>query len=160
MNSWKIHFGWTVALGILLLISVITFWLGGKGNEMVSYVSFASALISIILALVAIFYSMSQNTSSQQNIGEMKTLIEQASALMAEKAGAMTEEAKAIRETGHAIIAKFQPVVGGESEPLEGQSFQLDISKAGSSFLLVLYCLVKSYEHRKRILLEEIMTQI
>jgi len=66
----------------------------------------------------------------------------------------MTEEAKSMRET-LLTIDKFQPEVGGESKPLEGQSFQLDISKAGELFLLVLYSLVKSYENSERISLPQ-----
>jgi hypothetical protein len=162
MNNWKLHFWYMLAFAILLLITIITYWLGGKGNEMVSYVSFASALISIVLALVAIFYSMSQNTSSQQNIGEMKTLIEQASTLMAEKASAMTDEAKAMRETGRAIIDKIQPLpeVTGESKTLEGPPFQLDVSRTGPVLLIVLYCLGKSCKHHKHISFKEIMALI
>jgi len=76
MNTLKIHFIWSIGLMSLLLICILTFWLGDKGNEIVSYVSFASALISIVLALVAIFYSFIQNTNSQKNLGEMQTLIE------------------------------------------------------------------------------------
>lgn len=99
MNNWKIHFIWTIGLGVLLLISIVTYWLGGKGNEIVSYMSFASVLVSIILALVAIFYSFFQNVSSQQNIGQMRTLISEASRVMTEKATSMEQHSIIMSKT-------------------------------------------------------------
>ena len=87
MEPAKKDLCWTISLAAVILISVITYWLGGKGNEMVSYVSFAGALVSVVLAVVAIFYSIVQNLNSQQNIGEMKTLVAEASRIITEKAG-------------------------------------------------------------------------
>jgi len=96
MDKWKIHLYWTIAFSVFVLIAVVTYWLGGKGNEIVSYISFASGLVSIILALVAIFYSIVQNVYSQQNIGEMKTLVSEASRIMTEKAGTLENAVKRI----------------------------------------------------------------
>lgn len=89
MNITKRDWYWTIAMAGVILLCIVTYWLGGKGNEIVSYIIFASALISIILALVAIFYSIVQNVSSQQNIGEMKVLISEASRIMTEKTDAL-----------------------------------------------------------------------
>ena len=86
MDTSRRDLYWMMAVFAVILIALVTFWVGGKGNEIVSYVSFASAIVSIILALVAIFYSIVQNVNSQQNIGEMKTLVSEASRIMREKA--------------------------------------------------------------------------
>jgi hypothetical protein len=48
MNASKKDLYWVIAFAVLALIAIITFWLGGKGNEIVSYISFASALVSIL----------------------------------------------------------------------------------------------------------------
>jgi len=92
----KKDFCWVIAFAVFALITILTFWLGGKGNEIVSYISFASALISIVLALVAILYSFFQNVNSQQNIGEMKTLVSTASKIITDKADILAETAKSM----------------------------------------------------------------
>ncbi len=151
MNNWKIHFYWVIIIAVLMLISVITFWLGGKGNEIVSYVSFASALSSIILALVAIFYSMVQHTSSQQNIGEMRTLISQASHVIIEKASSM-EQASVIMSRSAQLVAQ---TAGAGSQPSKG-TFILDATRGSHLGILALYSMAQSYERRKPFSLFEV----
>lgn len=143
MNNWKIHFRWTIALGALLLIGVITFWIGGKGNEIVSYIGFASALISIILAVVAIFYSVVQNTSSQQNIGEMKSLVTQASVLITQKAEEISNYSKMIEKS--AIYLSQQTP---SAKPME-IPFDFYASSCSNFGILSIYSLAKSYEAGK-----------
>jgi hypothetical protein len=68
MDSSKKDLYYIIAIAGIILLAIITYWLGGKGNEIVSYIGFASAIVSIILALVAIFYSIVQNINSQKTL--------------------------------------------------------------------------------------------
>lgn len=154
MNNWKIHFRWTIALGGLLLIGIITFWLGGKGNEIVSYVGFASASISIILALVAIFYSMIQHTSSQQNIGEMRTLVSEASRIMTEKASSMERQSVVMSRITQLLAQSI-----GTGLPQSTATFHLNVSNCSHLGLLALYGLAKSYKHNKPFAVLELLTR-
>jgi len=157
MNKWKTHFCWTIAFGTFLLIAIITYWLGGKGGEIVSYVSFASALISIVLALVAIFYSIVQNVSSQQNIGEMRTLVSEASRIMTEKAGLLTDQADLMQQTVTQL--QFLQPLAKDSDvglALEGETFQFNPSGSSIGCLLTLYCFAKLYEFQKPVQLSNL----
>ena len=137
---------------MLALIAIITFWLGGKGNEIVSYISFASALISIVLALVAIFYSIVQNVHSQQNIGEMRTLVSEASRIMTEKAGTLADSAISLEEALQQVL-KPSEESSSLPTPLSNQTFQFDASKASATVLLIFYFLTKCYEFKKPLIL-------
>ena len=103
----KEHVWCVMAFAALLLLAVITYWLGGKGNEIVSYVGFASAVTSIVLAIIVIVYTFYQTNRSEQNISEMRRLISEGQEIMVEKAGTLTEEAKAFREEGLSISKKL-----------------------------------------------------
>lgn len=147
---------WCIILFAFLFIFWLTaFFYDGRGSDIASW-------ISIILAIFVFGYMFYQHIQSERNILEMRGLIHEGQQIIAEKAGAITEEAKVIRETGLAILGRFQPLpeVAGESRPLEGQSFQLDISRAGQIILIVLYCIGKSCEHHKRVSFTEIMARI
>lgn len=144
MDDYKIHFKWAIAFGVLFLISIITFWLGGKENEIVSYLSFASSLISIILAIIAIFYSMIQNANSQQNIGEMKSLLYQASSLLTEKAGTLEQHSKTMLNAALSFQSQ------ANSQPMPTVTFPLDVSTCSPVGLLALYSLAKTNETGKQ----------
>jgi hypothetical protein len=149
MDKWKTHFWWMVAVTVVILTAVVTYWLGGKGNEIVSYISFASALVSIVLALVAIFYSFVQNVSSQQNIGEMKTLVSEASRIMTEKASTLANQAISMKDTVKQLIENRVTVSSTTTTPLGDDSFRFDASRASIGFLLTLYYMVKCYKLQK-----------
>ena len=123
MNNWETHLKWTIVFGVFLLIATFTFWLGGKGNEIVSYMSFASTLIAIVLALVAIFYSMIQHTGSQQNIGEMRTLVSEASRRITEKASSMEQQSVAMSRMTQLLAQSI-----GTGLPRNTTTFHLDAS--------------------------------
>jgi len=148
MNTSKKDLYWVISFAALALIAIITFWLGGKGNEIVSYISFASALVSIVLALVAIFYSIVQNVNSQQNIGEMRTLVSEASRMMAEKAGTMADQAISMEKSVRLLI-ETPTKDSGHSEPLGDEKFNYDASNSSTVMLLFLYYLAKCYELNK-----------
>ncbi|HBG27597.1 MAG: hypothetical protein A2Y10_15835 [Planctomycetes bacterium GWF2_41_51] len=144
IENLKLHFKWTIGLGCIILISIVTFWLGGKGNEIVSYVSFASALISIVLALVAIFYSFIQTINSQKNLGEMQSLITQASKIMSEKADTM------VLYTAH-IANLTQNMARNSTQPPLPTKHQFKFYAATCSHIgiLALYCLAKTASKKK-----------
>lgn len=154
MNNWKIHFRWTIVFGAFLFIGIVTFWLGGKGNEIVSYMSFASTLIAIVLALVAIFYSMIQHTSSQQNIGEMRMLVSEASRIMTEKASSMEQQSVLMGRMTQQLAQSI-----GTGLPSSAATFYLNVSNCSHIGLLVLYGLAKSYEHKKTFPLSEFLVR-
>jgi hypothetical protein len=144
MNTLKIHFIWSIGLMSLLLICILTFWLGDKGNEIVSYVSFASALISIVLALVAIFYSFIQTTNSQKNLGEMQALITQASNLMTEKADTMVQYTAQIANLAQNLTR------GTTQTPLSTTpQFKFYAATCSHIGILALYCLAKTVSKKK-----------
>jgi len=149
MNTSKKDLWCVIAFATLALIAIITFWLGGKGNEIVSYISFASAIVSIVLALVAIFYSIVQNVNSQQNIGEMRTLVSEASRIMKEKASKLSEQAISMEETLKALIENHVTVSSTTTTSLGDESFRFDASRASIAFLLTLYYLVKCHKLQK-----------
>jgi len=150
MNTTKKDLYWVIAFAALALIAIITFWLGGKGNEIVSYVSFASALVSIVLALVAIFYSIVQNVNSQQNIGEMRTLVSEASQIMKDKADTLVEQAESMEQAVGQLL-KDSAKVSGPDMPLTDEIFHFDASEAKAPFLLFLYYVIKCNELKKPI---------
>jgi hypothetical protein len=150
MDTSKKDLYYIIAIAAVILLAAVTYWLGGKGNEIVSYISFASAIVSIILALVAIFYSIVQNVNSQQNIGEMKILVSEASRIMTEKAGTLAEHAVSIEESARQLLGSLaQKSVTTTTTPLASQTFPFDISDASEFLLVTLYYLVKCYERDK-----------
>jgi hypothetical protein len=162
MDTSKTNVYWTIAFATLLLIAIATYWLGGKGNEIVSYVSFASAIVSIILALVAIFYSFVQNVNSQQNIGEMRTLVSEASRIMTEKAGTLAERAVSMEDHIKQLTPLLKPSakVSGTVKPLKDKTFSFDVSGSSISFVLTLYYLAKCCELQKPMKLWSLATLI
>ena len=152
MDTSKKDLYWTVAVAAIILLAIVTFWLGGKGNEIVSYMSFASAIVAIILALVAIFYSIVQNVNSQQNIGEMRTLVSEASRIMTEKASTLSEQAISMEDSVKQLIPLLEPSVkvSETATPLQKETFRFDASDSSNYFLLALYYLAKCHELKKR----------
>jgi len=150
--NWKLHFWWAVCVAAVILLGVITFWLGGKGNEIVSYVSFASALASIVLAAVAIIYAFIYNIHSQQNLREMRNLVSEVSRIVTEKASILTEKAGSMEQSSLSIIRFLQSPrrVSSPSPDLEGQIFRLNASDCSNQGLLILYYLAQCCEHSRK----------
>ena len=130
-------------------MGVITFWLGGKGNEIVSYIGFASALVSIVLAVVAIIFAFIYNIHSQQNLREMRSLVSEASHIITEKASVLTEKAGSMEQSSLSIIKLFQTPenISSPSPDLQGQTFRLNISDCSNQGLMILYFLAQCCEH-------------
>ncbi len=152
MNPSKRDLYWVIAFATLILVGVITFWLGGKGNEMVSYIGFAGTLISIILAVVAIFYSIVQGVSSQQNIGEMKTLVSEASRIMTEKAESMESLLRAQQES--VKLTSSPP----ESRPTVEVKVSFSLSYASHLTRFFAYFLLRSYTAERLLPVEQFVS--
>ena len=150
--NWKLHFWWAACLSGVLLLGVMTFWLGGKGNEIVSYIGFASALVSIVLAVVAIIFAFIYNIHSQQNLREMRSLVSEASRIITEKASVLTEKAGSMEQSSLSIIRFFQTPenISSPSPDLKGQTFRLNTSACSNQGLLILYYLAQCCEHSRK----------
>jgi len=159
MNMAKKDLYCVIAFAVLALIAIITFWLGGKGNEIVSYISFASAIVSIVLALVAIIYSIIQNVNSQQNIGEMRTLVSEASRIITEKAGTLADQAMSMEKVVGQLL-ETSTKVSGPTTPLTDEKFSFDASNASDVVILLFYYLAKCNELNKLMDLESIAALI
>lgn len=153
------------ALALVIVVAILTFWLGGKGDEMVSYVSFAAAGISIFLAITAIFYSFLEHGYSRQHIGQMDSLIRDASSIMRDASHAVSEKASLVAESAESMQETVLSIIGKQgisteriiqTKPLEEVTFRLNGSNIEFIPLIMLYCLVESDENKKTINLLEI----
>ena len=151
--NWKLHFLWAVTLSCFILLAILTFWLGGKGNEIVSYISFASTVASIVLAVVAIIYTFVCNIHSQQNTGEMRRLIWEASRIMTEKAGVLEEKATSMDQKSFLIIKMLQapPLHTTQRPALPGHTFQMNTSDCSLICLIMLYYLAQCHKHGREV---------
>jgi hypothetical protein len=64
MKIGELHYRYTIGILVLILVCVITFYFGGKENEIVSYLGFAGTITSIILSIVALIYTFVQTVTS------------------------------------------------------------------------------------------------
>ena len=151
-----------MALGGVILLTIVTFWLGGKGNEVVSYISFAGTVASIVLAVVAIIYTFVCSINSQQNTGEMRRLIWEASRIMTEKAGVLTEKANSMDQKSLLIIKMLQapPQHTTQRPALPGHTFKMNTSDCSLICLLMLYYLARCHEHGREASKGELTTAV
>ena len=142
-----------MALAGVILLAVITFWLGGKGNEIVSYISFAGTVATIVLAVVAIIYTFVYNITSQQNTGEMRRLIWEASRIITDKAGVLAEKADSMDQKSLLIIRMLQapPQHTTQRPALPGHTFRMNTSDCSLICLLILYYLARCHEQGREI---------
>lgn len=148
IETLKQHVLCVILFAFFLLVTIITFWLGGKGNEMASHISFASAAISIVLGIVVIFYMFHQNRDFQQNISEMKNLISEVPHAMKEAVGTITKQAGVITDTAETMEQRALEMTKLLESPtptptptpeLEGETFTLNLSAFPYPGLLILY---------------------
>lgn len=151
----KRHIWCVIIISAILLLAAITLAFGDDVN-LISHLSLASAVVSIVLAVIVIVYMYYQDYRSSQNVTEMRSLIDQASRTMTDKATLIVDKAQSIDQT---LIGLTQPPADRDtkSTPLVLQERgTLDISAYSNIALLTLYSLVKSYESRKPISIIEI----
>lgn len=78
-NKYKniiVHLSWIIGLLILVSIFIATFRLSDNAS-VIDFVGFASNLISLVLGLVAIFYSFVTSSQSSQSLGALTSASEQ-----------------------------------------------------------------------------------
>ena len=155
------HMWCVVIVFSVLLLAVITFWLGGKGNEIVSYVGFAAAICSIVLAVIAIIFSILYSIRSQENVGEMRRLVDEGYALIRQtgqdissKAERLEESAKVIEQMGKSAPSEKTKKVGIPSD-----IYQHLIPTCSNGGLVVFYIVAKCNEKKKRVSLQTLATR-
>lgn len=144
----KRHIWCVIIIAVIMLLSLITLSFG-EDVDLVSHLSLASAIVSIVLAVIVIIYTFFQNQRSSQNIAEMKNLIDEGYRTMTDKADLMVNQTQSLEQMMTGIT---QPPADGKqiSTPLVLQGGgTLDVSVYGYWGLLTLYSLAKSHELEK-----------
>lgn len=153
----KQHIWCVITIAAIILLALITLSFG-KDVNLVSHLSLTSAVVSIVLAVIVIVYMYFQGQRSSQNITEMRKLIDEGHRTMTNKASLMVDKAQSMEQIMMAGIIQPPADSDATSTPLvlqEGKA--LDISAYSNIGLLTLYSLVKSYEFRKPISIDEIL---
>ena len=118
-----------IILLVFIIVACVTFWVGGKGNDIVSYLGFAGTITSIILAVVAIFYAFVQNVSSQQHIGKMQNIM----ANVDESARNLSLHSESLhQEVGRIGQAQSELMSAVQSQPVSGSGMPTVSHKAYS----------------------------
>lgn len=146
----KRHVWCIIILAAILLLSVTVLSFGADVS-LVSHLSLASAVVSIVLAIIVIIYMYFQDSRSSQNITEMKGLIDQASRTMTDKAGLIADRAQSMEQImKEGMIQPLSESSEPTTPPLEiNETLRFNFSAYGYMGLLVLYSLAKSYEFKK-----------
>lgn len=109
---------------ILTLLGIIVFSNAFYGNRNVlDFVSLASALISIILAVVTIlysFYSNSQSAGQVEILNNAAKTVEKATLSYSESAESLQENIKKIIDTVNRVEKKTDQIIGMTSESASG----------------------------------------
>lgn len=147
MHIWKERTVWISVVALILLVSVSAYDFGGKGYP---ELSFAGSIVSIILAVVAIFYSFIQGSDSQRNMEGMQNLVSEASRLISVKSDEMTTSAKSMTDALDALRIT-QPSDDLQKKEPDCVSAQggIDVRLLTDIELVTLYAMVKSGEYRK-----------
>jgi hypothetical protein len=89
----------------LLIIGIVFAFIAGQWSSdsgLVSHLSLAASVVSIVLAIIAIFYTIDRNSSAEEQIGRMNGILhnlEKASGRLEEKGEAMHKATKNILGT-------------------------------------------------------------
>lgn len=163
-SIWKERCIWIAALAFVIMLAVITYWLGGKGSEIVSYISFAAACSSILLAVTAIFYSFLEHGYSRQHIGQMDALIREASSVMKDASRTVSEKATVFAEKTSVLEKVAERLQAAEqsttvSAPSE-YKLEFNASLSRGITLYVFYAISKSCVLKKSISLYDLMGKL
>jgi hypothetical protein len=71
----KIKVYWIVIIMILTISIFIFIQTSNNNNNLVQYLSFAGSITSLVLGLIAIFYSIISNQQSTENFGKLKEAV-------------------------------------------------------------------------------------
>jgi hypothetical protein len=143
----------------ILITGIMTFAWVGKDNQIVGYVSFASAIVSIALGIIVIIYSYYQNHYSQQNIDKMSDLVQ--------RIGERTEAVgKGVEGLGERFEGLFRaPSLSAQTKDLKdipqlkfNETFNL--GRYSNVSLTILCAIGRSLELKKPINFRELMNRI
>jgi hypothetical protein len=66
---------WVVLMMVLTITTFIFIQIGCEDDDLVQYLSFAGSITSLVLGIVAIFYSIISNQQSSENFGKLKDAV-------------------------------------------------------------------------------------
>lgn len=100
----SVHAWWTIAVLILVIAALLLFMPNGTAiNE---YISFASSLSSLLLAVVAMFYAFISNQNSSENVSDLR-----ASALqITNSSGALSNISKDLHQQISVLTSDFSDI--------------------------------------------------
>jgi len=81
---------WVVIIMVLTIATFIFIQFGCEDQDLVQYLSFAGSITSLVLGIVAIFYSIVSNQQSSENFGKLKeavTKIEEGARIISDLSG-------------------------------------------------------------------------
>jgi hypothetical protein len=131
---------WLLLILIVILLQyILTGWVGEYGNNtnIVSHVSFAGTIVSIILAVLAIVYTYYQGLSQWQDSSNLTAQVSQLSYLVkdvAESRLGLTSEVDRIAELGEkldrslVVAEESRSLVGGVAAKIEAMKAHSDRS--------------------------------
>lgn len=147
--TWKERCWWIGGCALGIIVVTITIALVAKDEKVTSYLGAIATASSIVLAVVAIIYSSLERMDSRRQVGEMETLVRQASGIMREKADVFASQAEVMERTAMSLLAQFpmqdtekrgEDVSDGRSEA----TFPVRLAGMSSYALRVLYLFAKS----------------
>jgi len=147
--AWKERCWWIGGCALGIIVVTITIALVAKDEKVTSYLGAIATASSIVLAVVAIIYSSLERMDSRRQVGEMETLVRQASGIMREKADVFASQAEAMERTVMLLQAQLpmQDTEAGGEDVSDGRSeatYPVRLSGMSSYALRVLYLFAKS----------------
>jgi len=122
--AWKERCWWIGGCALGIIVVTITIALVAKDEKVTSYLGAIATASSIVLAVVAIIYSSLERMDSRRQVGEMETLVRQASGIMREKADVFASQAEAMERTVRLLQAQLpmQDTEAGGEDVSDGRS--------------------------------------
>ena len=165
-----VHLLWIIAVQILIISGLLL--LTPNGNTITAYIAFASSVASLILAVVAIFYSIISNQAFYQHIGSLQGLAEG----IQKESGAINTNLKTFSERAEGLVAAIADVPGSVDRLASTLDDRLNTispvkvtskDKAAGAFFtrattgtnIALYLIVKAFGGGEKVNLEDVFSQ-
>ncbi len=160
--NWKERCKWIGAFALFAIVVSVAIALVAKDATVTSYFSAIATGCSIVLAVVAIVYSSLERLASRGQIGEMESLIRQASSIITEKAGLFEDKATTLREIADSFSSQL---LTGETEPRGEETTDggtrptcpLRIADVSLSLLKVLYLFAKLHRGKRDLSIADVV---
>ena len=164
----KTNLIWVIVVCLLVIISLLTGL--SEASLIQSYISFTASILSIILAVIAIFYSMISNSGFQHILGEIRSssdqisaqtsLLNSASLGLSNEAQEVLKRLDSLPQNIEALRGEVRTSLGRLKESTERpkqKSNDNDVRPVSSHALdLCLYIIVMSDKNDKSFKLDEI----